>query len=47
MSPDLHLEYAKMAQAYLRLAALADRNSHTDIVYESPAPSPGASRRGA
>jgi hypothetical protein len=41
MNPDLHLEYAKMAQAYLRLATLAERNSHTDVVYETPALSPG------
>ena len=34
--PVLHGEYARMAQGYLRLAILADRNSHNDIVYETP-----------
>jgi hypothetical protein len=28
-----------MALSYLRLAELADKNSATDIVYETPAPS--------
>jgi hypothetical protein len=37
-SPMLHMEYAKMAQSYLHLALLAERNSHTDVVYETPEP---------
>jgi hypothetical protein len=32
---NLQIEYAKMAANYLRLAELADRNSLTDVVYES------------
>lgn len=32
----LQYEYAAMAQNYLRLATLADKNSHNDIVYETP-----------
>jgi hypothetical protein len=28
-----------MAQAWIALAGQADRNSHTDIVYETPPPS--------
>lgn len=39
--PDLQAQYAAMAQSYLRLAVLADRNSQTDVVYEPPLPSPG------
>ena len=38
--PVMHAEYARMAQSYLRLAMLADRNSQNDIVYEPPAVSP-------
>jgi hypothetical protein len=34
----LQFEYARMAANYLRLAELADRNSETDVVYESPPP---------
>jgi hypothetical protein len=30
------LEYERLAQCYVRLADLAERNSHTDIVYETP-----------
>lgn len=37
-NPDLQVEYARMAQSYLRLADLAERNSRTDIVYETPPP---------
>lgn len=29
-------ELLNMAQAYLRLAEQADRNSHLDMVYETP-----------
>ncbi|HET7680601.1 MAG TPA: hypothetical protein VFK79_10760 [Xanthobacteraceae bacterium] len=35
-NPELQVEYARMAQSYLRLADLAERNSQTDIVYETP-----------
>ena len=34
----LQLEFAAMAQSYLRLSVLADQNSHNDIVYETPRP---------
>ena len=30
-------EYDRMARAYVRLAEQAERNSHTDVVYEPPA----------
>jgi hypothetical protein len=36
-------EYDRLARAYVRLAEQAERNSHTDVVYESPA-SDGSSR---
>jgi hypothetical protein len=29
-------EYQRLSQAYLRLAEQADRNSQTDVVYETP-----------
>lgn len=29
-------EYDRLAHAYVRLAEQAERNSHTDVVYESP-----------
>jgi hypothetical protein len=29
-------EYDRLARAYLRLAEQADRNRHTDLVYEPP-----------
>jgi len=29
-------EYDRLARAYVRLAEQADRNSHTDVVYEPP-----------
>jgi hypothetical protein len=45
-NPELHLEYAKMAQSYLRLALLADRNSLNDIVYEAHV-SPPENSKGA
>ena len=34
-SPNLQLQYAQMAAAYLRLAQLADRNAMNDVVYET------------
>jgi len=36
-NPARQLEYAKMAKSYLRLAEQADRNSETNVVYETPA----------
>jgi hypothetical protein len=35
-SPRISAEYERLAQSYLRLAEMADRNSETDIVYEPP-----------
>lgn len=35
---NLQLAYAAMAQSYFRLAALADQNTKTDLVYETPPP---------
>jgi len=35
-NPRLQLEYTSMAQSYLDLAILADQNSRSDIVYETP-----------
>ena len=35
-NPDIRKEYENLALAYLRLADQADRNSATDIVYETP-----------
>ena len=29
-------EYDRLARAYVRLAEQAERNSHTDVVYEPP-----------
>lgn len=34
---NLQLAYAAMAQAYFRLAVLADQNAKTNLVYETPA----------
>lgn len=42
----LRLEFETLAQSYLDLAQLAERNSHTDIVYESP-PTQGQARGGS
>jgi hypothetical protein len=39
--PATHAEYAKIAQSYVRLAMLADRNGQNDIVYETPRPDLG------
>ena len=35
-NPELQAAFAQMAHGYLRLSVLADRNSQTDIVYETP-----------
>jgi hypothetical protein len=37
-NPARQIEHAKMAQAYIRLAEQADKNSETNIVYEPPPP---------
>jgi hypothetical protein len=34
-APSLRAQWANLARCYLRLAGQADRNSRTDIVYES------------
>jgi hypothetical protein len=39
-SSRLQLEYAKMAQSYLHLAQLADKNGQNDLVYETPVGNP-------
>lgn len=36
VSPPLRSECERLAHAYIRLAELADRNSHSDSVYEPP-----------
>ena len=41
----LRLEYEALAQSYLRLADQAERNSHVDIVYETPPPAPHAAQQ--
>jgi hypothetical protein len=35
-NPEIRKEYESLALAYLRLAEQAERNSATDIVYETP-----------
>jgi hypothetical protein len=35
-NPNRQVAFATMAQGYLRLAVLAERNNQTDIVYETP-----------
>jgi len=35
-NPNIRREYENLALAYLRLADQAERNSQTDIVYETP-----------
>ena len=35
-NPKRQVAFATMAQGYLRLAVMAERNSQTDIVYETP-----------
>jgi hypothetical protein len=37
----LQIEYGGMAEAYFRLALLAERNQKTDIVYEPPSDQSG------
>ena len=34
--PRLQADYAAMAQSYLRLVVLAEQNSKTNVVYETP-----------
>ncbi len=36
--PALRAEFETLADSFLRLAEQAERNSHTDIVYETPPP---------
>src|SRR2546423_192086 len=38
--PFQRAEYERLPLAYLRLADQAERNSHTDVVYETPPTSP-------
>ena len=38
--PTLKAEYQRLSASYLRLAEQAERNSHTDVVYETPPTSP-------
>jgi hypothetical protein len=38
--PKQLMEFANLAAAYERLAALAERNSHVDLVYETGPPHP-------
>jgi hypothetical protein len=40
-SPTVRREYEHLALAYLRLADQAERNSETDVVYETPGASSG------
>lgn len=35
-NPDLQVAFASMAQAYFRLAVLAEKNAKNDLVYETP-----------
>ncbi len=35
-SPGLHSELEFLARGYLRLAGEAERNSHSDVSYETP-----------
>ena len=37
-NPAIRVEIEKLAQNYLRLAEQAEKNSQTDIVYETPPP---------
>jgi hypothetical protein len=36
INPNLQVGFAAIAQSYLRLAVLAEQNSKTDVVYETP-----------
>ena len=38
IDPTIRMQYDMLAQSYLRLADQAERNSQTDVVYETPAP---------
>jgi len=38
--PFQRAEYERLSAFYLRLAEQAERNSHTDVVYETPPTSP-------
>ena len=40
--PALRVEWEQLALCYIRLAEQAERNSHTDIVYEPPPSRPPA-----
>jgi hypothetical protein len=41
-NPALRVQYETLAQSYLRLADQAERNSRSDLVYETPrVPTPG------
>lgn len=40
-NPDCREEYDRLAQCYVRLASLAERNSRTDVVYETPSVAAG------
>ena len=40
----IRVEFENLALAYLRLAAQADRNGTTDLVYETPPPPPESHR---
>ena len=36
IDPSLRAQYQQLGQSYLRLAEQAERNLHSDIVYETP-----------
>ena len=40
LDPFQRAEYERLSAFYMRLAEQAERNSHTDLVYETPSPSP-------
>jgi hypothetical protein len=44
-APAIRVEYENLAFAYLRLAEQADRNSRTDVVYETPPERPAPQQR--
>jgi hypothetical protein len=39
-NPFQRAEYERLSAAYLRLAEQAERNSHTDVVYQTPPQQP-------
>jgi hypothetical protein len=45
--PAIRADFDNLASAFLRLAALAERNNLNDISYETPAPKSGDSIPGA